>query len=282
LPDIRTAGFVRMTCMRRSGRTALAALVLLAVMKPVAAHDFWIEPSSFAPAPGETVRVRLRVGQNFAGDPVPRDDESIDRFEIEGPSGRSPIEGADGFDPAGFAHVDGEGSRVLAYESRAGLVTLPAETFERYLRDEGLEVVVQRRAQSGTSAEEGSDRFHRCAKAIVVAGAASPGVPAKSGLTLEIVPRRDPTRLHAGDSLPVTLLFRGRPLAGALVKLLDKDAPGRVVSARTDGRGEVSVSLQADGGHLVEAVWMEAAPPGGEADWESWWASLTFATNAAP
>jgi hypothetical protein len=254
---------------------------ILTIAGPVAAHDFWIEPSSFAPALGEGVRVRLRVGQDFVGDPVPRDDQAIDRFEIEGPGGRAPIEGADGVDPAGFTRVDGEGSRVLAYESRGGLVTLPAATFERYLRDEGLEVILEHRARSGTSANDGRDRFHRCAKAIVVAGAASPEPPAKSGLTLELVPHGDPTRLHAGDSLPVTLLFRRRPLVGALVKLLDKDTPGRAVAVRTDRQGEASLVLQADGAHLVKAVWMEAAPPGGEADWESWWASLTFATKAA-
>ena len=267
--------------MRRSGRSALAVVAYLAGAGPVAAHDFWIEPSSFAPARGEAVRVRLRAGQSFVGDPVPRDNETIDRFDIEGPAGRSPIEGADGFDPAGFTRVAGEGSRVLAYESRGGFVTLPAETFERYLGDEGLEVILQRRARAGTNANAGRERFHRCAKAVIVAGAASTGIPAKSGLTLELVPRRDPTRLHTGDSFPVALLFRGRPLAGALVKLLDKDAPGRVGAVRTDRHGEATLTLQAEGAHLVKAVWMEAAPPGGEADWESWWASLTFATKAA-
>jgi hypothetical protein len=225
LRDIRIGVVVRSTGMRRTRRTAFVVVGLLTIAGPVAAHDFWIEPSSFAPAPGEAVRVRLRVGQDFVGDPVPRDDQAIDRFEIEGPAGRAPIEGVDGFEPAGFTRVDGEGSRVLAYESRGGLVNLPAATFERYLRDEGLEGILQRRARSGKSANEACDRFHRCAKAIVVAGVASPGLPAKSGLTLELVPHRDPTRLHTGDSLPVTLLFRGRPLVGALVKLLDKARP---------------------------------------------------------
>jgi uncharacterized protein DUF4198 len=267
--------------MRRSGTTALTLVAVFAFAGSGHAHDFWIEPSSFAPAPGDPVRVRLRVGQNFIGDPVPRDDEAIDRFEIEGPAGRSPIEGADGFDPAGFTRVDGEGLRTLAYESRGGLVTLSAETFERYLGDEGLEHIERRRARSGTRAKDARDRFHRCAKAIIVAGGGSREPLDHSGLTLELIARRDPTALHAGDSLPVTLLFHGRPLAGALVKLLDHEAPDRVGAVRTDSRGEATLILHADGAHLVKAVWMEAARPGGDADWESWWASLTFATKAA-
>ena len=271
-----------MTGMSRLRRFSLAVVAFLAGVGQVAAHDFWIEPSNFTPAPGEIVRVRLRVGQNFVGDPVPRDEAAIDRFEIEGPAGHAPIEGADGVDPAGFARVDGSGTRMLVYESRGGLVTLPAETFTRYLSDEGLEFIVQRRARSGTSAVDARDRFHRCAKAIIAAGTPSPGMPAKSGLTLELVPRRDPTTLHAKDSLPVTLLFRGRPLAGALIKLLEKDGPGQVDGVRTDRHGEATLTLRADGSQLVKAVWMEAAPPGAEADWDSWWASLSFATKTKP
>ena len=259
---------------------ALPLVAFLAGVGQVAAHDFWIEPSNSTPAVGEVVRVRLRVGQNFTGDPVPRDDGAIDRFEIDGPAGRAPIDGADGVDPAGFTRVEGAGSRVLVYESRGGLVTLPAETFTRYLGDEGLEFIVQRRSRSGTSAKDARDRFHRCAKAIIVAGAASAGMSARNGLTLELVPRSDPTSLRAGDSLPITLLFRGRPLAGALIKLLEKDAPGQANAVRTDRHGEATLTLRAGGSELVKAVWMEAAPPGSGADWDSWWASLAFATKA--
>ncbi len=50
---------------------AFAAAVLMATAR-AQAHDFWIEPSTFHPAPGAMVSVGLRVGQNFIGDPVPR------------------------------------------------------------------------------------------------------------------------------------------------------------------------------------------------------------------
>ncbi|PYS27164.1 MAG: hypothetical protein DMG11_17335, partial [Acidobacteria bacterium] len=56
---------------RRWGWLLAAALALSAA--PLAAHDMWIEPTSFIPDAGKIVGVRLRVGQDFLGDPLPRD-----------------------------------------------------------------------------------------------------------------------------------------------------------------------------------------------------------------
>ena len=51
----------------------LVALALVLSAAPLAAHDMWIEPSSFVPETGKVVGLRLRVGQDFLGDPIPRD-----------------------------------------------------------------------------------------------------------------------------------------------------------------------------------------------------------------
>ena len=56
----------------------IALLTLSAV--PLAAHDMWIEPTSFLPDAGAVIGLRLRVGQDFLGDPLPRDPALIDQF----------------------------------------------------------------------------------------------------------------------------------------------------------------------------------------------------------
>ena len=40
------------------------------------AHDFWIEPTGFMADLGRVVGVKLRVGDDFHGDPVPRNDDA--------------------------------------------------------------------------------------------------------------------------------------------------------------------------------------------------------------
>jgi hypothetical protein len=75
--------------------TAIAALSLT----PLFAHDMWIEPTTFLPENGEIVGVKLRVGQDFLGDPLPRDPALINQFIVEDADGRKPVIGRDGRDP---------------------------------------------------------------------------------------------------------------------------------------------------------------------------------------
>ncbi len=262
--------------MSQTRTVPLCLAALIWAGHPAGAHDFWIEPSSYRPAPGSVLRVHLRVGERFEGDLLPRRDDLIERFELQTSRKRVPVAGVSGLDPAGFAPIDGPGVYTLIYESRGGRVELPSDRFENYLREEGLERIIEQRASGGARGKAGRERFFRCAKSMVVSGSPPPQPSSASGLTLEIVPRFDPTRIRAGDPLPVTLLFRGRPLAGALVTVLSEEDPSHAIAQRTDARGEATLAAPGSGPHLVKAVWMEAAPPGSDVDWESWWASLDF------
>ena len=47
-------------------------------------------------------------------------------------------------------------------------------------------------------------------------------------------------------------------------------------TTRTDAAGKAVISLQGGGKFLLNAVHMQEAPPGRDAKWESYWASLTF------
>ena len=64
---------------------------IAASLAPLSAHDFWLEPTTFAPQAGQIVGVRLRVGQDFLGDPVPRDPSLVNQFVFEDANGRKPL-----------------------------------------------------------------------------------------------------------------------------------------------------------------------------------------------
>ncbi len=254
-------------------RSLFSALALTLHLAPLAfAHDLWIETSSFRPAVGQRVTVALRVGQNVSGDPVPRIPPLIDRFTL----GDAPVVGRSGADPAGTAVVAKPGLQWIGYQSKASPVTLEARKFEDYLKEEGLERVIAERKKRGQSAATGRERFYRCAKSLLDV----PGANAKAGValghTLELVPHKNPYSLKRGQSLPLALTFRGKPIANVLVVAMRKGAPQRAVHARTDAKGRVSLKLADPGFWLIKAVHMEAAPPNAGVDWESWWASMTF------
>lgn len=261
--------------MKRSW-LALSALALIA---PTAfAHDLWIEPSSFHPAVGERITVSLRVGQHLQGEPMPRIPPLIDRFMLKGESREIPVVGRPGADPAGMTVVGETGPQWLGYQTSAYPMTIDAQKFEAYLKEEGLERISAERAKKGQSAAPGRERFYRCAKALLdvpAANASKAKADVPLGFTLELIPRKNPYALRAGDTLPLSLTFRGKPIANVLVVAMRKEAPEKPVHARTDAAGRVSLRLDATGFWLIKAVHMQAASDAG-VDWESWWASMTF------
>jgi len=235
-------------------------LLAFLIASPAAAHDFWIEPSTFHPAAGERVTAALRVGMKLLGDPVPRVPELIDRFFIRGNGDERPVVGRGGMEPAGIAYISGPGLHWIGYQSNASPLTLDAKKFAEYLRDEGLPAVPQ-----------GPERFYRCAKALLdTPGDSGKVLDTPLGFTFELVPRKNP---YTTRELPLTLLFRGKPVANAQVVAMNKDEE---VKVRTDARGRATVRIAHPGFWLIKAVHMEPAPKESGVAWESWWASITF------
>ena len=131
-----------------------------------------------------------------------------------------------------------------------------------------------RRNQTNSEARE---IFERCAKSLVRYGTpANAQADRALGFTLELVAEKNPYTLHAGEDLPVSLMYEGRALPGALVVAMNRSNPMSKISARTDRTGHVKLRLPEDGVWLVKAVHMIPAPDGSNADWASFWASLTF------
>ena len=251
----------------------LNGLLLLALGAGAQAHDFWIEPSTYRPAPGTILEVGLRHGTSFQGLPFGRDPTHFKRFSVSGPSGEKPVFGRPGRDPAGWIQIDQTGPLILAYVSTAQTVELEPEAFEAYLLKEGLERIVQVRAQQGHSQTPGRELYSRCAKALVQAGGIS-GPDRRLGMELELVLQARPDSLRPG--MPLQLLFRDQPLAGALVTCTSIDPDWTHHSARTDSQGQVQIPLRHLGPQLCKSVHMTPADNDLEADWQSFWASLTL------
>jgi len=177
------------------------SLALLAL--PLSAHDFWIEPSTFRPAPGEEVSSSLLVGENFEGDPVSPRGREVEVFE--------------------------RGSAtILGFRSNFAIVELPREKFEQYLREEGLE-----RRIRVTSDGIQHERYARFAKAILQTGSGPSDVDGPLGWRFELVPI---------DAARFRVIFESKPLPDALVVALERDSR-KTLRARTDAKGIVQLEL---------------------------------------
>ena len=258
---------------------AIAALAALSIT-PLLAHDMWIEPTTFAPETGDIVGLKLRVGQDLLGDPLPRDSSLINQFIVEDAEGRKPVVGRDGRDPAGFLRVAVPGLLIVGYRSNPSAVELSPEKFNQYLKEEGLDAIVSLRASRNETSAKAHELFSRCAKSLVLSGSPNGSQGDKIlGFTLELLAEKNPYTVRAGEELPVRLTFENRPLPGTLIVAMNRLNPSEKLTARTNKEGRVRLRLHPGGMWLVKAVHMLPAPTGTNAEWVSYWASLTFQRN---
>jgi len=209
--------------MHRVLRSSMLLRMGVLATAPLLAHDMWIEPTTFSPQTGEIVGVKLRVGQDLLGDPLPRNPALINQFIVEDSEGRKPLVGHDGSDPAGFLRVAAPGLLVIGYNSNPSSVELTPEKFNQYLREEGLDTIAALRASRNETGAKAREMFSRCAKSLVLSGPASESAgDRRLGFTLELVAERNPYTLRAGQDLPVRLTYESRPLSGALVVAMNR------------------------------------------------------------
>lgn len=270
IPILLLASILRRLVMLVVAATALSPL-------PIFAHDMWIEPTTFSPVQGEIVGVRLRIGVDLHGDPLPRDPALVNQFVVEDGSGPKPVYGRDGGDPAGLLRIVKPGLLVIGYRSNPSTVEMAAGKFNDYLKEEGLDSILAMRARRGETDTGARDRYSRCAKSLVFSGPPSAAQGDRLlGFPLELLAERNPYAVAAGEELPFRLVYENRPLEGALVVAINRLDPSEKLSARTDVNGRVRLPLRRGGMWLVKAVHMVPAPVGANAAWDSYWASLTF------
>ena len=235
--------------------------------QPLLAHDMWIEPNTFLPETGDIVALKLKVGQNLLGDPLARDSQLIKQFIVIDGGERKPVVGRDGGNPAGFIRPSQPGLIVAGYHSNPSSVEETAEKFNQYLKEEGLAAITPAKAPV-------RELFSRCAKVLLLSGPPNEAQHDRTlGFPLELVAERNP---FMTEDLPLRLTYENKPLPGALVIAMNKRNPSEKVTARTGADGRVRLHLKPGGMWMVKAVHIIPASAGSNADWQSYWASLTF------
>jgi len=275
-------------------------IVGLAVLATTAfAHEFWLEGPRFRILPGQTLAIHPFIGADFKGEPWTNKAAKVLRLVRYGPT---PADSTDLTPAPGFAPTDTfrtaftfaqPGTHVVLLRSTNSFIELPADQFTAYLREEGLDYPLQLRRERGQQATAGRETYRRCAKVLVQVGAAAATSAVTDsacrhvyGLPLELVPEQNPYRLAADKALTVRVLRNGRPALGAAVQVWQRQPGGKPTThftTRANQNGRVLLRLSGPGPYLLAAVGMNEAPAPlrNRADWQSTWASLTFAGPAA-
>ena len=258
-------------------------LAALGTAQSVAAHDFWVQPKFFAAEVNAAVPVTIEVGHGQARQRWAAALDRITTFAAVGPNGTTDYRTslrASGADNDAELRFPAAGTYVVVLETTRAESNLPAIRFNDYITAEGIAPAQAARARAKATDTPGRELYSRRAKALVRVGNATrpqPQVTKPVGMTLEIVPERDPYALGADMVLPVTVVYEGHTLAGAFVKLNNLDFDARPVETHlTDAHGHATFKIPFRGLWQMNVVWTKPITGNPKADFDTVFSSLTF------
>ena len=261
----------------------LSLLLTVVLTTPVAAHDFWIQPSQFVTGVGTPVPLTILVGHGPFRQRWGVKAERVIRFadvSAVGTIDRKAALHPDSGDTDATLSFATPGTHIIALETNYAQSTLPSIRFNDYIKVEGLTPAIERRAALKLGDTDGRELYSRRAKALVQVGsdaASQNHVTRPLGLTLEIVPQKNPYALATGELLPVQILYKGKPLTGATVKLNNLDFDMRPLATHiTDASGQTAFEVPRRGKWQLNVIWTTPLTGNPNADFDTTFSSLTF------
>jgi len=265
-------------------RFTLAKLSLVLIATSATAHDFWLQPRAFQTKPGVALPITALIGHGDDRGRWEADAKRVVMLKSIGPDGTVNLHSAFKQRGAGahFAPVFAKaGIHIVTMQTNHASSELPAKRFNDYARDEGLTPILRYRARTGTTDTLGREIYSRRAKVLIRvgdgAGRADPRTTKAVGLTLEIVPERDPYALGKSRNLPVRVTYQGKILPGATVKLTNLNSDEKPVAiVKTDSTGRAAFRIPESGAWLLNVVWTKPIKGRPGADFDTIFSSLTF------
>ena len=252
---------------------------LLIVSWLAGAHEFWLEPDKFFFAAGENVRIHFKVGENFIGEPWNVKLNRIERIELHSAKQVSDLkrEIKEGADDHLQVLLATEGTHMLVMQSNNSFIKLDGEKFTEYLKADGLDEILALRNKTQTSADSAAEFYSRHTKLIIQAGSKTDETYKKlCHLPIEIIPETNPYTLKKGDVIKFKILFQGKPLFGAKVKVWNRhDHRTTVQNIFSQQDGMIETHVSNPGAWMVSVVKMVPIKDP-QAEWQSYWGSLVF------
>lgn len=258
---------------------ALSTLVILFSIL-VFSHEFWLQPTKFLLGVKESTTINVFVGEGFAGEKSDGSKykvQKLDHFSVAGKedfttnllsTDLSLIK----------ARFETEGNHLIAFNNTNKSISLPAIEFNAYLREEGLDDILEARIQSKDTLKDGKEFYQRCVKTLFQVGKKSDETyKINSGMRLELIPSSNPYMIRSADSLTFTVLFDNKPVNNALLLVWNNlNGKTAVVKYRTNSDGLVRFPIERKGRWMISSVKMIPFQGTGDADWQSFWGSYTF------
>ena len=263
--------------MRRFLKPSLP--ILMALLLPVASfgHDTWLLAQRSEAAPGASVTLDLTSGMAFPVLEYAIKPDRVAQASVRLAGKTVPVKSrkSTAHSLRFSAPLPEPGVATVWVELAPKSLALTPPKVKEYLDEIGASAEIRQAWETAPPPRLWREEYSKHAKTFVRVGQPpedrSWSEPA--GMTLEIVPEKDPTALHAGDELPVRVLRKGTPYPSFPVGLVrEGDANGTI--QRTDADGRVTFRLDRAGRWLLRGTDLRRSSKP-SLEWESDFTTLT-------
>ena len=265
--------------MRKRITLCLATSLLLVVS--VLGHDLFLKSDSFFLEPNSKFTIKVMNGTFQASEGAVSFARLNDVSVVSDGKRTHPVEAdftKDETTACMNLKTGSSGTYVVGLSTKTREISLKAEEFNEYLKEDGLPDTLEERRKTDELSKDAKERYAKHVKAILQVGKIrSDDYKTVLGYPVELVPQQNPYFLKKGGSIDILCLKDGKPLANQVV-LAGREDKGKLVSVpelRSDEKGMVRVRLDGAGKWYVKFINMtKLADP--DLNYESKWTTLTF------
>ncbi len=254
---------------------------LMIISLAVIAHEFWLQPQKYVFNNGETANIKFNVGEDFTGENWASNNSKINYLIHTTPSNKQ-------IDIAGLVSdkkgdsiklkLNEEGTHMIIYNSKNSFIKLEPAKFNAYLKEDGIINTLNYRKKNNELAINGKEYYQRSVKTILQVGnTITTNCLQPTALPLDIVPEINPyQQKNFTRTYKFKVLFKGQVLKNQLIKVWFNTHGKRTVhNYYTDRKGSIDF-LGNTSEYMVSTVFMEKNTSDSVAQWQSYWASVTF------
>ncbi len=254
-------------------------ILLFVAIALISAREFWLQPLKFVYKPGEKLVMNFKSGENFMGEPWDLQKNQIESLVLQHLSSSSSVLDSIKEDRNNnlILTLKAEGSYLLSMQTKNALNEWEAEKFNSFLKENGLDEILDRRTKTNTLASPTKEYYSGYTKLLLQVGEKKDDTHKKvNGFPVEILPLENPYALKIGDPIHFKILFDGKPVFGVRVKVWNRfDNRTTIQNIYTEKNGTLETRVSSPGPWMVSVVRMVPSKQSG-ADWQSYRGSLVF------
>src|SRR5688500_13988861 len=200
-------------------------ILLLVCLTLAGAHEFWMQPEKFFFKKGERLELSFKVGDAFIGEPWNLERDRLEALVLYRNTTSVNLRDSvkEGLKNHLSALLDKEGTHLMAMQSTNAFLEMTADEFNAYLKEDGLDEVLDQRKNTNTLSVPGKEYYSRHAKLLFQVGTKPDDTYKKMlGFPVEIVPEKNPYALKVGDAVRFKILFDGKPTFGVRAKVWNR------------------------------------------------------------